>query len=349
MAIDFDKFADWATKRFQDVKITENEIKINSIFTEDTKHKLWCNPSGGRKELKYGAYHCWKTNKGGSLVSFVMLVDKCSREEALQILCGYKTMAQLEKELDDFFSEEQVKSNYIVEEINKPKFSLPSGSYLISDLGTNNWYREKAETYLNQRKIPIDGLYVCMEEPYKGRIVIPYYGKSGELIYWNSRHLNPKAKIRYLGPPKTCGIGKEDVIYMAGNWLSQGSLLHVCEGEFNAISLKLSELNACACGGKNMSEKQAILLSDYKIVVCLDRDKAGTQGTAKMLNMLSLSKSLQSKDKLSYVRPPDVYNDWNEMYIDAGPVVLNNWIKSKAKSVDFSAPHGMAGDVVQFS
>lgn len=349
MAIDFKKFADWAVQRFPDVKITDNEIKIHSIFTDDTKHKLWCNPSGGKKELKYGAYHCWKTNKGGSLVSFVMLVDKCSREEALQVLCGYKTMSQLEKELNDFLSEAEIPSNYDVTKEGDVKFTLPSGSYLISELGVNNWYREKAESYLTQRKIPIDGLYVCMEEPYKGRIVIPYYNKLNQLIYWNTRHLNPKAKIRYLGPPKTCGIGKEDVIYMAGNWMPQGSLLYVCEGEFNAISLKLSELDACACGGKNMSEKQAIILSDYKIVVCLDRDKAGTQGTIKMLNMLSMSKNLNAKDKLFFVRPPDIYNDWNEMYVDAGPVVLNNWIKNKTKPVDFSAPHGMVGDVVQLS
>ena len=349
MAINFDKFVEWAESRFKDVVVTDKEIKINSIFTSDDKHHLWCSPTGGRKEYKFGAFHCWKTNKGGDLIKLVRLVDNCSREEALSTLCGYKTIAQLEKDIDEFLGDT---TSYLSEDSKnseKSKFSLPSGSHLISDLGTNNWYRQKSEEYLTNRKIPIDGYYVCMEEPYKGRIVIPYYGKSGELIYWNSRSISQKSKLRYLGPPKSCGIGKEDVIYMAGKWATSGSIVHVCEGEFNAKSLQLSELNACACGGKNMSEKQAIMLSDYRIVVCLDRDKAGTHGTMKMLNMLSLSKNLQSNDKLMYVRPPEKYNDWNEMYIDAGTALVHNWIHSRSKSVDFSAPHGMAGDVVQFS
>ena len=189
---------------------------------------------------------------------------------------------------------------------------------------------------------------MCVDGKYKGRIIIPYFNMHGDIIYWNSRHMNPNAKLRYLGPPKDCGVGKEDVIYMAGNWPSKGSLVHICEGEFNAMSLNISELSAAACGGKNMSEKQAVMLAEYKVVVCLDRDVAGASGTGKMINMLGLAKSLNVKDKLMYVRPPDKYNDWNEMLVDCGPIIVNRWIETKKKPVDFSAPHGTAGDIIQF-
>lgn len=345
MAINFDKFVEWAESRFSDVIVKGNEIHLNSIFSDDTKHHLWCNPTGGKKSRDFGVYHCWKTDQKGSLVKLVQLVDKCSREEALSTLLGYQTIAQLEKKLDEFFNDQ---SEVIEEPKQKSGLQLPYGSNLISELGTNNWFRKHAEDYLSRRKIPIDGLYVCMEQPYKFRIVIPYYGRDGRLIYWNSRHISPKAKLRYLGPPKECGVGKEDVIYMAGNWPQKGKTLYLCEGEFNAISLKLCELSAAACGGKNMSEKQAIMLSDYKIVICLDRDKAGSQGSAKMMNMLSLSKNINSNDKLMFVRPPEQYNDWNEMYIEVGAVILNAWIKQKQKAVDFLAPHGMSGDILGF-
>ena len=343
MKINFDKFVEWAESRFNgDVLVKGNEIRINSIFASDDKHHMWCSPSGGKREREFGVFHCFKTDQKGSLVKLVKMVDKCSHDDAVRILCGHKTMAQLEASLDSLLCDNTVEISGLSQEA-KSSLQLPAGCVLISDLGENNWHRQKAEQYLSGRKIPSDGLYVCLEEPYKSRIVIPYYGRRGELIYWNSRHMSPNAKLRYLGPPKECGVGKEDVVYMPGGWVPPGSTVHVCEGEFNAISLMISDLVSCACGGKNMSEKQALLLSGYRVVVCLDRDKAGASGTSKMLNMLSGGRS-SGGDRLHYVRPPDRYNDWNEMYVSAGPAIVHKWILSKQKPVDFTAPHGMTAD-----
>ena len=81
-----------------------------------------------------------------------------------------------------------------------------------------------------------------MDGRYKGRIIIPYYDKIGNLIYFNGRHLG-NSKCKYLGPPKDIGVGKEDVVFMAGKWPETGSIIYLCEGEFNAISLREAELN----------------------------------------------------------------------------------------------------------
>ena len=339
MKINFDKFVEWAESRFNgDVVVKGDEVRINSIFSDDNKYHMWCSPSGGKKEREFGVFHCFKTDQKGSLLKLVKLVDKCSHDDALRILCGHKTMAQLEASLDSLLCDSTVSIADIRAKNDTPsQLQLPSGSFLISELGINNWHRQKSEEYLERRKIPIEGLYVCLEEPYKSRIVIPYYGRRGELIYWNSRHISPSARLRYLGPPKESGVGKEDVVYMPGGWGSKGDTLHVCEGEFNAMSLMLSELLSCACGGKNMSQKQAMLIADYKIVICLDRDKAGASGTAKMINMIS---AVGRTDGLAYVRPPDKYNDWNEMFIECGSAIVNKWIKHKQKPVDYTAPHG---------
>lgn len=340
MTISFDKFKDWAEKRFGEIVVKGKEIRINSFFAEDSNFHLWCSPSGGKNKRKFGVFHCFKTDKKGSLVKLVQLVDKCDRDDALSILNGYSTIAELEKKLEEFFKEP------IVSIIKKEKFNLPCGSLLISDLNKNNWWRKKAEEYLNKRKIPINGFYICTEFPYKARIIIPYYDKNKNLIYWNGRHISEKAKLRYLGPPKELGVGKEDVIYMAGNWPENGNWIHLCEGEFNAKSLQLAEFNGAACGGKNMSEKQALILSEYKIVLCLDRDKAGKQGTIKMSNIInSMQLASKSKEKLFYVRPAEGFNDWNEMYIKFGPIILNSYIKKYQKSIDYSAPSGTTGDL----
>lgn len=342
MSISFDQFKNWAEERFGDnIVVKGKEIRINSIFADDTNHHLWCSPSGGKKKRKFGVFHCFKTDRKGSLLKLVQLVDQCDREDALSVLTGQPTIRQLEKQLEEYLGEKDP-----WETVQPPSFSLPEGSILISSLPKNNWWRKRAEEYLLKRSIPIDGLFICTQSPYKARIIIPYYDKFGKLVYWNGRHISDKAKIRYLGPPKETGVGKEDVIFMAGPWPSSGSQIHLCEGEFNAKSLFLSEFNGAACGGKNMGEKQAIILSDYRLVLCLDRDKAGKQGTSKMSNIInSMQTATKTKEKFLYVRPAEGFKDWNEMYIKFGPAVLNSYIKKYQKPIDHLAPTGTAGDI----
>jgi hypothetical protein len=337
MAINFDKFVQWAKNKFgeENVSVKNNEVKINSIFAAgDQGFHLWCSPSGGKKKRKFGVYRCFKTDKKGTLVKLVQIVDNCDRLDALEILDGRTNIRDLEKKLEEMLGQEE---EILVS--SKNDLQIPCGSLLISDLGKNNWWRKKAEEYLNARKIPISGLYICTEEKYKARIIIPYYDKVGKLIYWNARHIG-KSKTKYLGPPKEIGVGKEDVVFMAGSWPHTGSTIYLCEGEFNAISLNLCEFNAAACGGKSMSQKQAIMLSDYKIVLCLDRDKAGMQGTTKMTSIISSVETAKDGEKLKLVTPPSGYNDWNEMLIKLGPVVLHHYIIKNQKSLDYSWPHG---------
>ena len=347
MAISFKNFVKWAKNRFGDdnVIVSGKEVKLNSIFEPgDDGNHLWCNPSGGKKQRKFGTYHCWKTEKKGSLLKLVMIVDKCDRDVALAKLQGHTSIRDLEKQLAKMFEIEQP-----VIETPKADLNLPPNSCLITDLGTNNWWRQKAETYLQARKIPIDGLYICIDGRYKGRIIIPYYDKNGNLIYWNARALG-QSKCKYLGPPKEVGVGKEDVIYMAGQWPVAGSRLYICEGEFNAMSMSQAEFHAAACGGKNMSEKQALLLSEYCIVLCLDRDKAGKAGTTKMSSMISALETVKkTKEKLAFVIPPRGFNDWNQFLVENTPALLHHYVIKNQKPLDYSGPYGTIGDYFGYS
>jgi hypothetical protein len=350
MSVDFKKFERWAISRFgeDNVLVKGKEVKINSIFeNEDTGYHLWCNPGGGKKKYKYGVFHCFKTDKKGSLVKLVQIVDNCDKEDAVDILNGRTPIRELEKKLEELFKSVDQEGK---EEGTEVRLNLPNECHLITELGTNNWWRQRAESYLENRKIPIEGLYICTGDRYKNRIIIPYYDKKGTLIYWNARALG-ESKCKYLGPPKEVGVGKEDVVYMAGKWPEQGSTVYVCEGEFNAKSLLLAELNGAACGGKNMSKKQAILLSDYKIVLCLDRDKAGKAGTMKMTSIISSMETAKSGsgDKLMFVTPPKDYNDWNEFLVKNSTELLHHYIIKNQKKIDYSGPNGTTCDVFGFS
>ena len=87
MAIDFNIFRTWAEEKFKKIDVKGSEIKLNSIFADnDDKFHLWCSPSGGKNARPYGVYHCWKTDKKGSLISLVMEVEKCNRQSAMEIL-----------------------------------------------------------------------------------------------------------------------------------------------------------------------------------------------------------------------------------------------------------------------
>lgn len=339
MTISFDKFKNWAIRRFgeDNILVKGKEIRINSIFSPgDDDHHLWCSPSGGKKKRKFGVYHCFKTDEKGSLLKLVKLVDHCDTDDAIEILNGRTSIRELEKKLEEYLNADDLPKE--TPQV-KSQISLPESCSLISELPISNWWRKKAEEHLLPRKIPIDGLYICTDGRYKARIIIPYYNKNGSLIYFNGRHIG-KSRCKYLGPPKEIGVGKEDVVFMAGQWPAQGDILYLCEGEFNAISLKQAEFNAAACGGKSMSEKQALMLSAYKIVLCLDRDKAGKQGTTVMTSVLSSLETVKGNDKLSYVIPPDGYNDWNDVLKALGPVVLHHYILKNTKPIDYSWPKG---------
>jgi hypothetical protein len=346
MTINFEKFKSWAISRFgeDNVLVKGKEIRLNSIFEkDDEKFHLWCSPSGGKKSRKYGVYHCFKTDKKGSLIRLVQLVDKCDRDDAISRLGGKLSIRELEKKLEEFFANKE-EINDEIKPLNH--LPLPPDTHLISDLNKNNWWRKKCEEYLSSRKIPINNLYICTSSElfynikYKSRIIIPYYDKFGNLIYWNARDLFGKSKCKYLGPPKEIGAGKEDVIFMAGKWPEANSTLHLCEGEFNGISLKECGFNAGACGGKNMGEKQALLLSEYKIVLCLDRDKAGRQGTGVMASIISAFETAKGREKLSYVMPPEKYNDWNQMLVDLGHAMVHHYVIKNTKALDYSWPSG---------
>jgi DNA primase len=330
MSVDFDRFLDWAENRFPVVQVRGSEIKIDSIFAEDNKQHMWCNPYGGKNNRENGVFHCWKTDKHGSLVTLVMLVDHCSYEEALEILdTGDASMMQLEKELEIFLNEKYYSEKKEVLEIKKEKQAgLPDYTYPILELSPNNLHRVQAEVYLFNRKLSAENLYICINGRYKNRIIIPYYDKFGKLIYWNGRYIgNRKDVIRYQGPDKEdFGIGKEDVLFIP-SWPDIGSRIYLTEGEFDAITLKLSELNSGAFGGKNLSDSQMVLLRDYRISLCLDNDSAGKGALPIMGNKLKAWGFVDVR----YVRPPQQFKDWNKMLENTSPKLIHAYIRIKEK------------------
>lgn len=316
--IDADSFIRWTEEHFDNVKVHGNEVKINDIWwkdefdNKDEKNHCWVNTDKC-------CFRAFKSGKTGHLIELVMEIEGCDWDEAVEILGGEDSLKSLHIKLDKFFENEKTDL--------KPKKTdsrLPSDTCLISDLLPKNPLRIKAENYLTKRKISVNGLMISANNKYFNRIIIPYWDKNKNLIYFNSRALDDDNPERYKGPPKeTFGSGKGDVLWIK-NWSAKK--LYLTEGEFDAMSLIACGLDAGACGGKNLCDKQIELLRDFeKIVIAFDNDKAGREG-------LKIASVLYSHGiKSGFIRPPQGFKDWNMLLISHGENIVLDYIKNNEK------------------
>ena len=142
MAIDFERFLSWAEARFPTVVVKGDEVRVDSIFEDDHKQHMWCNPYGGKNHRENGVFRCWKTDRRGSLITLVMLRDHCTYEEACGILeTGDINLARMEQEMDTFFDDKVTPAPVLPAN----GLAIPQYSFLIEDLSASNLYRVQSE------------------------------------------------------------------------------------------------------------------------------------------------------------------------------------------------------------
>jgi len=341
MSIDADLFLEWARSRFGDENLKFRkggaEICTHSFFVNglpdfpdgDTKFKLWMNPEGGKHSLENGVYRCWYTDNRGSLISLVSLVDKIPYSQAADLICNEIPLRALEEKVHKFFTNKITDNNIENEKEVKTTASLqlPAYSYDLSSMNRSNYFYINAMHYLNQRKIPCEGLYVCVEGDYKNRIVVPYYDKNGKLIYYNCRTLSEnKSILRYM-KPKPEEASQENVLFFK-KWPNFGNKVYLVEGEFDAITLTLAGFNGCACGGKYLSPSQIELIRGYQIVLAFDNDASGKEALSNIGNELLA----MGFTNIRYVRPPTIYKDWNDFLKDRNIETIKAYMEKYEKS-----------------
>jgi len=334
MAIEKEIFVQWAEKYFDKVDVRGDEVRVNSIFAEsDSKQHLWCNPAGGKNQRPYGVYHCWKTDRKGSLVSLVMEIEKCDFKSALGILGISRQRGRPIEEFEEIETDEVPTWDIILE---TKTLSLPPYTHKLTQ-APENWY-QRARNYLLDRKIQLDNLFICIGGRFHGRIIIPYYSQNNDLIYFNGRTIIGD-DLRYKGPDKDCGIGKEDVLFFT-NYPEKGSKLYLCEGEFDALSLFYAGFNAVACGGKNLSDKQAAMLSNYRVCLALDMDEAGQSAVLKMQQKLTLFCLINPTNRITKACPPSQCKDWNSFLCNFDAKILKSYIEKIEENLESEQPYG---------
>lgn len=89
--------------------------------------------------------------------------------------------------------------------------------------------------------------------------------------------------------------------------------------------------SSAACGGKFLSDKQAVILSNYKLVVALDADEAGTSSTPDMCNKIIQYNRYGTAD---FVQPPLKLKDWNEFYKNYKAEILKAYIQANTRRLE---------------
>ena len=336
MAVDYDVFYDWCKDRFGEhnlkVRNTAHGVEIctHSYFAQrkgidDNKFHLWMSPSGGKsKHPASGSYRCWKTDEMGSLVSLVAHYDGMDYDDAEAMLCGSTSLRALEQRVNEFFGHKE-ESPVVIEEPEPTTLQLPDFTFYIDRMSDHNYWKIRAQTYLSERKIPTEGLYVCTENAeYGNRIILPWHDKDENLFFWNARTMSKSHKaIRYLKPKNA---DQDSAIYMT-EWPEPGTKIYIMEGEFDAISLQLAGYVGCACGGKHLSATQIELIRCYEPVLVFDTDESGLKALIDVGNSLLLN----GFPKVSYVRPPVAYKDWNKFLQCRDIQTIKDYIQNREK------------------
>lgn len=315
--IDHNIFIEWASQKIGQPVINGDQIRFNSPFCEDTKHHLYCNI----KKFWKGLYNCFKSNNKGTVVALVMKINNCSYDDALETL-GIKQNKFFEKfELEDH--------NIDVNSLIKEEFKIiekPDGVVPLNE--APSWLSKKAKDYLLSRKIDLNIFYIGVEGRMKNRLVIPYYDRNNNWIYYNGRALFEN-NLRYLGPLKDeCDVGKADVIFFP-TWFQKNQKIYICEGEFDCISIHGQDLISCAVGGKQISTKHASIVANKQVCLAFDNDLAGqmaVENSAKLLKSFGC--------EVSSVHPPLDIKDWNEFLVRFDKNMLSQYIKLAEKQMD---------------
>ena len=322
LKIDKEKLQNWLENNFDDLKKYHGDYLINSIFKEDNRHKLSIS-------VEKQCYHCWKTDKSGSLWELVSIVDKCSRKEAIERICEIDSITNFESKIDFLKNKIEEKNK----EAEAKKIKYPDYYKPITSSMSNELEKIAHDYCVNARKIdPVAWRFgYCFSGKYKRRLIVPFFHDE-KLIYWIARSLfNQEPK--YLNPEindEKTDVKKEEVIF-SKDWNLDGQEVIVVEGALDAITLIDLGFNAISIQGKRLSDYQVKLLSKCsKIILGIDRDQAGEESLIVNAHILEQNGIFETL----FVVPP--LKDWNESYRELGSG-LREYVVNNIGPIDFKS------------
>jgi DNA primase len=220
-------------------------------FCHHHKPKLEINLSEGNGDKN--PWHCWVCGKKG-----------------VKLITLFKQIGAPEDKLNELRA--LVKSSYKDEQIQtQEEVKLPDEFKPLSEITENDIIGRHALIYLKKRGITKADILrynigYCEGGKYDKMIIVPSYDEFGKLNYFVARNFNSNSPVKYKNPP----IGKNIIPFeLFINWSSP---LILCEGPFDAISIKR---NAVPLLGKHIQPnlmKRIVTSQVEKVYIALDKD-----------------------------------------------------------------------------
>jgi hypothetical protein len=175
---------------------------------------------------------------------------------------------------------------------NSEILTLPKEFISLISPNTNDLTVKHALSYLKKRGLYEEdiikyNLGYCEKGKYKNRIVIPSYDENGELNYFMTRSFDPNVAQSYNNPSISRNIIPFEFFI---NW---NSPLILCEGPFDAMTIKRNVIPLLGKNIQNNLMKKIITSKVKKIYIVLDKDA--------MKNAIDHCENLMNEGKQVYL------------------------------------------------
>ncbi|MCD4832857.1 MAG: DNA primase [Bacteroidales bacterium] len=272
-----------------------------------------------------GIYKCFGCGKGGNAVNFIMEHEHLSYPESLKYLAKKYNIEVVEKELtaeeiqqqnerDSLLIVTKFANSYFQEKLHKNTDGRAIGLSYFKERGFREEIIEKFELGYSldvkdaftiaakEAGYKIDfiekaGLTIVNEngkfDRFRGRVIFPIHGLSGNVIGFGGRILKKDAKAaKYLNSPESDIYHKSRVLYgmfFAKKSITQLDKCYLVEGYTDVISMHQSGIeNVVASSGTSLTVEQIRLIKRFtpNVTIIYDGDAAGIKASLRGIDLV---------------------------------------------------------------
>ncbi|MBR4905642.1 MAG: DNA primase [Clostridia bacterium] len=291
--------------------------------------KLWaCCPLHGEKTPSFSVspdkqlFYCFGCHAGGTVIQFVMDMERLTFYEAVQQLANRVNM-ELPNEINDremqrqrAYKKRMIEANteaaryysrcFLNPETGKEAQAYAARRGLNADIVTRFGIGYAPDTWdsllkllkskgYSEKELVDAGLLVhnaergTVYDAFRGRLIFPILGVNGQVLGFGARVMGDE-KPKYINTGDTPVYNKRNNLY--GLYLHKNEKLDdliMVEGYMDVIGLyKAGVKNAVASLGTALTQQQARLLKRYveKVYISYDGDAAGQSATVRGLDIL---------------------------------------------------------------
>jgi DNA primase len=311
-----------------------------------------------------GMFYCFGCHKGGSLLTFLMEIEKLTFVEAVQLAAkkagveiSFRAEEQEGPKKEAFLDLYGRVAGSFAHILRNHESAAEARRYLSSrrlgeeiqkkfTLGYAPRQREWLYDFLLKKNFSEDflarsGLFVRENQAYfANRIMFPICNARNEVVAFGGRNMGDFGP-KYLNTPETSFFQKGANLYGINHALpamkEKGSF-YLVEGYVDVIAMHASGITNCVAPlGTALTDRQARLLKRYcsKAVLVFDGDAAGLQATARALEIFELC------DMETEVVEVTGRKDPAEIYEKDDPEVLHKLMKCSINGFDFILKRAM--------